>query len=78
MTGWQKIFVVFLCFGTGLLTYVLIADPDARTAMVGLVSGVAGWMMRTPGDAPAFPQIPPPARMPTFPETPESKKDNES
>lgn len=76
MTGWQKILVVFLCFATGLLTYILIADPDARTAMIGLVSGVAGWMMRSPGDGPAQLQIPPPARVPTFPETPDAKKDS--
>lgn len=74
MTGWQKILVVALCFATGLATYVLVMDPDARTGMIGLVSMIAGWMMRAPGDAPAQPQIPPPARVPTFPETPESKK----
>lgn len=55
MSSWQKIVVIVLCFGTGLATYVLIKDPDARTGMIGLVSGIAGWMMRSPGDTPALP-----------------------
>ncbi len=50
MTGWQRIVVFAMCFVAAGFTVLKVPDPDARTAMIGLVMFVAGYVTRTAGD----------------------------
>lgn len=69
MTGWQKIVVVAMCFATLVATQIIVKDPDGRVAISSFVSIVAGWMLRSPGDAPRSTLVVPrPAPVPQFDE----------
>jgi len=73
MTFWQRFAVIVLGILAAFAVQLLVKDPDARVSLTGTCTFLIGWMMRTPGAESTQITIPPPARVPTFPETPESK-----
>lgn len=73
MSFWQRFAVVALGLATAIIIQLVVKDADARVGLTSTATMLIGWMLRSPGDAPAPLKIPPPSRVPTFPETPEAK-----
>lgn len=55
MSSWQKIAVIALAFGGAIAVQILVKDPDGRAMLTGFAGTLIGWMVRSPGDAPALP-----------------------